>query len=330
MYEKTLAGLSGERPALGHFTLPELKEGDGVIGTLSWSAEDGAELVLLDPGPTWTLNDLNDSDDVYGLLADNTLVTLPRAAVRGYTVSAMREVKVRGMTLLIGASVEATETWTDIWFRTAHLHEWLGWTGLETQEREHDEEHRVTAVSALWRPPETVWMGREDGTLTLSVTLNAPASHGPEQEFVTKVGVRATPQEPCGIDELERRYVRPLVVFGTIVADRWDAASDVLVSGPSSRLPVEVLRAGWPATQREWQPGDDAYLFRAEDCEDVGEVLDRWFDLYHEAGLPIAVFAETLRSGHSYFPGRLIQSVSALEGYCDACLGGASAHSPTR
>jgi hypothetical protein len=321
MHERTVEKIKRIGHAFGEFTLPELPEGENAVGRLSWSDEDGAELILLNPGPEWPVHDLDATTDVYGLLADNTVITLPGAAVRGHHHSAMVEATLRSMTMLLGADIEPTETWKGLTFRTAHLHEWLALTGLQTQETEHDGDFRVTSVTAGWLPPDPIVVELEGGRVTLGIGLSAPSDSSPEQEFSTRLNIRAASEEAVGLEELERRFLRPLLVFSTLVADRWDAVGFQTVSGPAHKYPIQVLRAGPTATAREWRPGDHAYLFRAEDCEDIEAVLRRWFALYSEAGLPLAVFAETLRSGNSYFPGRLIQSVSGLEGLCGARLG---------
>lgn len=321
MYDRTLEKMKREGHVFGWFTLPQLAEGDETVGRLSWTDEDGAELVLLNPSADWPIRKLDDMSDVYGLLSDNTVVTLPGAAVRRYSHSAMLELTLRSVTLLLGANVEPSDVWTGLTFRTAHLHEWLARTGIQTQDRQHDDDHRVTSVSIHWVPPESVSLQVEGATLTLSTALRAPADYSPEQEFSTSLNLRVALDQAKDLDEIERSYVRPLIVFSTVIADRWDTAIFEMVRGESVEYPVQVLRAGRIVKQREWQPGDNAYLFLAEDCKDIVGVLQNWFNLYSSAGLPLAVFAETLRSGNSYFPGRLIQLVTALQGYCDARLG---------
>ncbi|HXS33778.1 MAG TPA: HEPN domain-containing protein [Solirubrobacterales bacterium] len=321
MYERTLARLQDGAGIPGRFTLAELEDSDDTLGMLSWSEEDGATLLLPDPPAHWGALDLNDERDVYGLLADNTLVSLPAAAVRRHRHGGFIELTLRCYQLDLGACTERSDHWGRMHFRLAHMHEWFGKTGIEGPEYEHDGNWRVESVKAGWRPPAAVEVDLEGAKLRLSVGLSAPADTSPEQEFVTRLNLGILCEEPLGANEIERRFRRPMVVFSTLVADRHDAASEVVLSKGPHEDPVRALHAGTRATSREWSPGDGGYLFRAADCDDVSVLLGRWFELYERAGLPLAVFAETLASGNSYFPGRLIQCVTGLEAYAKATIG---------
>lgn len=321
MYERTLARLQDEAGIPGRFTFAELEESDDTLGMLSWSDEDGATLLLPDPPVHWGPLDLNDERDVYGLLADNTLVSLPGAAVRRHREGGFVELTLRCYRLDLGACTESSDRWGRMHFRLAHMHEWFGETGIEGPERDHDEDWRIKSVKVGWQPPAAVGVDLEGAKLMLSIGLRAPADTSPEQEFLTHLSLGIFCEAPLSADEIERRYQRPMVVFSTLVADRHDAASRVVLSEGPREDPVRALHAGAPARSREWSPGDGGYLFRAADCDDVAALLGRWFDLYGRTGLPLAVFAETLANGNSYFPGRLIQCVTGLEAYAKATIG---------
>lgn len=165
---------------------------------------------------------------------------------------------------------------------------------------------------------EPVEVDLEDATLTLSFGMTAPMTHSPDRRVKTELGVNVKPEKRGSINELERDYLRPWLVFSTVAASAWDSPTFHQVGRDEDKLPVRILHEGRTAVAREWQPGRNLYLFSAEDCDDIPALLARWFEFYQRAGLPIAVYAETLRDDNSYSPGRLIQLVTALEGYGDA------------
>jgi hypothetical protein len=321
MYERTLERLQDGAGIPGRFTLAELEDSDDTLGMLSWSEEDGATLLLPDPPTHWGPLDLNDERDVYGLLGDNTLVSLPAAAVRRHRDGGFVELKLRCYRLDLGACTELSDRWGRMHFRLAHMHEWFGKTGIEGPEHDHDGNGKSESVRVCWQPPAVVEVDLDGAKLRLSVGLSAPADTSPEQEFLTHLSLGILCEEPLSASEIERLYQRPLVVFSTLVADRHDSASGVMLSEGPHEYPVKALHAGALARSREWSPGDGGYLFRAADCDDVAVLLGRWFELYGQAGLPLAVFAETLASGNSYFPGRLIQCMTGLEAYAKATIG---------
>jgi hypothetical protein len=232
----------------------------------------------------------------------------------------MFEATFRSSSLLLGANVEEDEdVWSEMSFGLAHLHGWLPRTGISGPEYEWDEKDRLQRVRIDWSPVKPVEVALKDGVeIKLSFGVQALSAVSPRRSIDTNLMIRVNVGRAASIDELERRHLRPWLVFSTVVADCWDSPTFHQVSGAEFELPVRVLHEGRTAVARDWQPGRNLYLFSAEDCEDIVAVMTRWLELYERAGLPIAVYAETLRDGNSYSPGRLIQLVTALEGYCDA------------
>ena len=127
-------------------------------------------------------------------------------------------------------------------------------------------------------------------------------SYSPDHSIRTNLNVHVELGGRLRLDDIERAYLRPVQGFTTFAADRWDDATFEVVRDPSADAdaPVRVLRAGRTVSPRAWRPGNGRYLFLADDCSDIPALLTRWFDLYERAGLPIAVFAETLRNGSSW------------------------------
>jgi ApeA-like protein len=320
VFDRTIQLLEGPGPVFGEFNLSALPEQESVKGVLSWSVEDGAKLILLEPSEAWGAHELGGQHRVFGLLADNTLITLPEARVSGYRHSAMFEATLRSSRLLLGANVEEDEdAWSKMSFALAHLHGWLPRTGISGPEYEWVEDDRLQRVRIDWSPVEPVEVALEDeAEIRFGFGMQAPSVVSPRRSIDTDLTIGVSVGRPASIDELERRHLRPWLVFSAVVADCWDSPTFQQVSGDEFELPVRVLHEGRTAVARDWEPGGDLYLFSAEDCEDVVAVMTRWLALYERAGLPIAVYAEMLHDGNSYSPGRLIQLVTALEGYCDA------------
>jgi hypothetical protein len=319
VYERAIGHLEEERGSLGEFWLEGFEEDDGCQGILRWDPENGVELRLLNPPAKWPVHNLNEKTSVRGVLSDHPSVLITNAYVGRHHHGTQVDATLRSGGLLLGMEGEPDEEFSAMRFRTAHMHEWLGATGLKTPDHEYEGD-RVERVGIEWRPEEPVRVGLGDAELTLSVALASNADFSPDQKFDTHLNLRIVPKQEMRVEEIERRFQRPLVVFSTLVADRFDSVTMETLSNERHRFEVQVLHAGRTVTAREWHP-DSAYLFRAEDCEDPRTLLLRWYELYAKAGLPLAVYAETLREPNSYYPGRLIQSVSALEGYCTSLLG---------
>jgi hypothetical protein len=320
MFEGTIERLEGDEPAFGEFTLAGATGAESTMGILRWSKEDGAELILPDPPLDWPVHELGGEHRVLGLLADGTAITMPWTRVSSYRHSAASESTLRSSRLLLGAQLEDDEEdWSGVTFRLAHLHGWIPRTGIDGPDWEWGEDGRARRIEIDWAPVAPVAIHLDEGaTMTLSFTARAPVDHSPRAAIDTDLVIHVADEGRGTIKSLERDHLRPWLVFSTVVADRWDSPILQEVSRPENRLPVRILHEGWTAVPREWEPGRHRYLFSSNDVGDVGGLMVRWFDLYRRAGLPIAVFAETLRDGHSYSPGRLIQLVTALDGYCDA------------
>jgi hypothetical protein len=197
-------------------------------------------------------------------------------------------------------------------FRVAHLHGWIPRTDLAGPDHEWEEDGRLLRMGIEWSPVEPVELCVEgDAKLTFAFTMQAPVTRSPRRTVETGLNVRVSVADQASIDQLERDHLRPWLVFSTFVADRWDSPTFHQVARADKRLPVRVLHEGRTAVAREWEPGRNLYLFSAEDCgdipglrraEDCGDIpglLTRWLELYRHAGLPIAVYAETLRDGNS-------------------------------
>jgi hypothetical protein len=77
---------------------------------------------------------------------------------------------------------------------------------------------------------------------------------------------------------------------------------------------IIVMRQGPVVTPREWRP-TDGYLFHADELEDFGVAIKRWWDLHEEVSPALGVFASHITEGNSYSPARLLILYSALEAY---------------
>jgi hypothetical protein len=314
MYQRTLDSMLGDSYALGQFWPTGGDEDQPVEGALRWDENRGAELQILNPNEEWSTRELGGKQDICGLLTDGTLLTLAGTRVSATRESAMFSATLRTNTMLLGADCEPTTQWSEMTFRTSHLHRWRPLTGLSTPTRE------TSRLAVEWRQPESLRIELDEGEIEFGSILQSEMNRGPDQSLRTNLNVHVRPAGEMSLEALERTFVRPLQALSAVAADRWDDVSLEVVVGPEIEYPVSVLRAGRTAPAREWDHRDGDYLFQASDCDDVIAFVQRWFRLFATAGLPIAVFGETLRSANSYSPGRLIALVTALEGYCDAVL----------
>lgn len=320
-YQRTLDKMRAGGHIFGEFSLPSLEESDNVYGVLRWDDDRGAELELLEPPESWGVHDLDLRATVFGLLEDNTLVTLPNAWVGGYSHSAMFVATLRSDSLLLGTNSASSAEWTSLSFSPAHLHEWYPVTGITKPTWEHDDRGMTSHLVVDWKPEEAVVVELPEAQLAISPTMQTETSFSPENSIRTKLRVHIKPHDPMALGDLERHYLRPMMAFTTITATRWDTPSMETLYNEDTKELVRVLHAGHTVEPRDWRPGDGRYLFLAEDCADIGALIERWFEVDRDASMPLRAFGETYRDGNSYNQGRLIGLVTALEGYCDARLG---------
>ena len=220
---------------------------------------------------------------------------------------------LRAATLALGAHFDRETTWSAVTYSTAHLHEWLGDTGL-TGDVEFDERGQTEHLTHHWAPPQAHVVQLADARVTLGPAMEHDDGRIAEWRVRTQTQLAARPAEPMTVAAFERRFARPLLAFTVLAADRPDAITHEAVSDAKRRERAVILRMGRPVIPREWRP-DDRFLFRAEQIDDVADIYGRWMALWEEAGPEVATFVDAVNEGSTYSRARLLASVVALEGY---------------
>ncbi len=217
-------------------------------------------------------------------------------------------------TLALGAHLDHETKWSSAAYGTAHLHEWLGDTGLRITDWDVDESGQTRRLAHEWTPPETHVVDLVDARLMIGPVMETQVAFSAEQRVVTDTQLGVRPAEPLTVAQLERRYARPLLAFSTLAADRPDAIIHESVSDAKRKEHAVILRAGRVERPRPWEP-DARFLFRAEQIDDVARIYGRWMALWREASAEIATFVDALSEGNTFSRPRLLAGVAALEAY---------------
>lgn len=224
-----------------------------------------------------------------------------------------RVTALRGTTLALGAHLDGETTWSCATYTTAHLHEWLGDSGLR-HDTAFDDRGHTRHLTYEWEPPPSYFVELDDALVTIGPAMDS--QYGRIADWCVRTGTQlaARPSVPTTLAVLERRFARPLLAFSVLAADRPDAITMETVSDAERRERAVVLRMGRSATAREWRP-DGRFLFRAEQIKDVSDIYGRWLALWNLAAPEIATFVDAITEGNTYSRARLLASVVALEGY---------------
>jgi len=300
---------------LSWLALPGMNEDQVAPAVVRFSPQSGVTVKLLDAPRGWPT----------GLGGRGDLVVHGASVEGGYpfTVLNARVTRVElgdraralhADTLAMGAHVDQRTTWSSAAYGTAHLHEWLGDTGLRVTDWDCDERGQTRCFAHEWTPPEAHVVTLADARLTIGPVMDTEVAFSAEQRVVTDTHLGVRPVEPLSIEQFERSYARPLLAFCTLAADRPDAIIYEAVSDRDRRERAVVLRAGRMVRPRPWEP-DQSYLFRAEQIDGVARVYGRWMELWREASAEIATFVDALSEGNRFSRARLLASVVALEAY---------------
>jgi len=283
---------------------------DGDPGVLRWSATEGAHFEVFEPGPGWPHGVGGDPFTVHAVTAHGDFITLPGSWPAAQSLPRSR-IGLRASTVLLGAHSLPEDRWARLSFTTAHLHEWLPETGIEHGETK-DDEHGMKSIAVSWRRPRVRAISLPTATLKISPGIETAWSYSPEFSITTSLRFIVIPNRKRTLEDLEERYLRPLLALVTFAADRPDAARHELL-GDSDGV-ANVFHAGDAVEPRDWRP-DDRFLFQAFDLGDEGKAIQRWFRLWPRIGHAIATFVDSVNLGTVFTPARLLATVTALEAY---------------
>ena len=298
----------------GFFALAGMTPEQAAPGVLRYSPADGSVLRLLECPPGWPTS-LGHRGDlvVHGTTSDGGhRLTLLDARVSSIDLGD-RVTGLRAAILALGAHCDRDSTWSSAIYSTAHLHEWLGDTGLKL-ESDPDDRGQTGRLAYEWTPPPAHVVELGDARITIGPAMEYDAGRIADWRIRTGTQLAARPAAPTTLAALQRRFGRPLLAFTTLAADRPDAIIWEAVSDADRRECAVILRMGRSVTAREWRP-DGRFLFRAEQIDDVARTYERWIKLWDDAAPEIATFLDAVSEGNSYGRARLLASVVALEGY---------------
>lgn len=306
---RTQAALLDGRDLLGHFGPAETSP--TTPGLLSWSAEYGARLELVEPEDKWP-NDMGGAQfTVHGVTRDGDDITLLNTWIRHQTIDD-RTTGVSGSTLVLGEHIGLETLWPQASYGTANLTEWV---------REHGRSFSYPVPSDIdkprldWKPPAARVVELPDSTLTFGIWMsNDGATYAADWSMRTRQHLGVRLKTALSLNDLHRHYAQPLLAFTHFVSDRPDSLTHETLRDPESNRHVVVMRQGPVVTPREWRP-TDGYLFHADSLEDFDGAIRRWWELHEEVWPALGVFASHITEGNTYSPARLLILHSALEAY---------------
>jgi hypothetical protein len=307
--DKTRERLGAGEAVLGYFAPAGVDE--GVAGTLRWREDGGAMIELLEEAD-WPGGLGEERFVVHCLLGDQEEVTVLGAWVK--TVTDFKVVtRIVGSTLLLGEQVERSKRWPRAFYRTANLTAWRKVSGLERswpRPRKNPELRRLE-----WDPPAAEIVKVKGAELRFATASDFESGYSPVARIATRQRLVVNPLHPMTIDRLMRDYAIPLVSLTAFAADRPDGLLEETYFDPESGKRVEVWRSGRDYPEADWW---DRMLFEAADLKDFRLSVVRWWRLFEKVRPALAIFADHLREGNSYSPGRLLTAHTALAAYCDA------------
>jgi hypothetical protein len=262
----------------GHFVLRDMDPELAAAGVLRYTPTDGTTLRLIDAPTGWPTS-LGHRGDlvVHGTSSEGGHpLTLLDARVSSIALGD-RVTALRATTLALGAHFDRETTWSRATYTTAHLHEWLGDSGLR-HDTAFDDRGQTQRLTYEWEPPPSYVVELDDARVTIGPAMDS--QYGRIADWCVRTGTQlaARPSVPTTLAVLERRFARPLLAFSVLAADRPDAITMEAVSDADRRERAVVLRMGRSATAREWRP-DGRFLFRAEQIKDVSDIYRRWLAL---------------------------------------------------
>jgi hypothetical protein len=286
-------------------------------GTLTWSFEDGAELLLIGPTPSWR-RELGRFDQViHGVLEGRDEITLLSAGVTRIGGFGGPVQRVSSNRLVLGEHIDTTTRWPRAIYGTTNLSEWMQETGLQS----HRPEKPGDPSGVLWSPPPRHEFELPRG----SAALAGEAELGPiglvnSWTVSTRSVLVVNLRRPSTLDDLYDRYGVPLVSFTAFAADRPDSINFEVMFDPETSRRVEVWRRGLRFEPRSWNPAH-GFVFRAHDLPRLSTALRRWWKLHALAWPALGLFAEHVTNGNSYSPARFLTLYAAMEAYCRTRFG---------
>jgi len=315
MSQRTRAALLAGEVVRGEFAPG--KSDLATPGTLAWSAESGADLVLIGDTAGWPGDLGKYRHAVQGVIDGRDAVTILHAGVR--QISAFgRTSALRATTLALGEHIDEATRWSRAIYETTNLSEWIAASGLQHVSADEPGEG---ASGILWEPPprHDFQLPRADAAFIGHAEMD-PVGYMSSWSVVTSQRLVVDVRRRATMGQLHDRYAVPLVAFTAFAADRPDSVIVEILRNPDERRRVEVWRQGRRYDPREWNPAS-GYLFRASDLPRLPAAVRRWWGLHAAAWPALGMFAEHITDGNTYSPARFLTLHTAMEAYCRVRFG---------
>lgn len=229
--------------------------------------------------------------------------------------------------VLVGAHLDdpLTAVWDASSIELERLTAWAEPHGL-AQSLQLTEESHLAAASFCYEVPPSVERRVPGAAFTIGPTQHLSTDLVHEARITVSVTARFTFDEPATIDDIQQRYLKPLVDLVIFATQKPTSILSFRVSIGSPRAQVEVVQRRDPPAEddrKRLYPMDA--LFLLPDLLDASsDVLDVWYRAAGELERPFdLVFA--VRSRPSLFlDHRLLNVVQAAERYHEVRVDGAA------
>jgi hypothetical protein len=229
--------------------------------------------------------------------------------------------------VLVGGHLDdpLTSVWDASSIELERLTAWAEPHGL-AQSLQLTEERRLASASFGYEVPPSVERHIPGAAVTIGPTQRLSTDLVHEARITVSVTARFTFEKPATIDDIQQRYLKPLLDLVIFATQKPTSILAFRVSCRSPRAEVEVVQRRDPPTgdeRKRLSPADA--LFLLPDPIDVSpDALDVWYRAAGELERPFdLVFA--VRSRPTLFlEHRLLNVVQAAERYHEVRLGGAA------
>ena len=282
-------------------------------GILSWSDENGALLRLAQLDDGWPI-DFNAKFTVHASLHEfpSDELTLQQARVTR-KLSPDQPSKIASQTVVIGAHTAPDERWSIAHYRPSDLHEWYPETGMSPPDYSDDSRQ----LTFTWRQPDPLLVPVPGATITLQPgSVGAHSwSWGPTWQIETTMRFVVRPDAPLTLDDFWRRYRSPLLAFVAFAADRPNDMAEERFVDLDRKCGISVLHEGRHTFNRDWQPNDGHFLFRAADVTSEIDTIASWLAIWRQTEPALGYFGEYIQGGSHYSPQRFLTLYTAAEEY---------------
>jgi hypothetical protein len=318
---------------VGEWTLPD-KEVSGrgpIAGSLSWSGSR-ATLHLNDAltplrGAVFG-NETCTYRAIHGVTVDSKLVSMLDAMAGGAGLSIgpagfrQRETAISSWAVVGEQHVEPDTLYVEMHVRIPGLQLWLGKSGMSltmvepTTTTTRAFEYRIEAV-----PPEEVTVSSIASVLGWGLDRNFGGDLVSQITVTSAARIWLRPTQPMPLRWYFEQFGKATTLLSLTAGSPMapDHASAVVAD---SRAKVEVLVGLREAKYCEFKAASDFFLVRGTLGVDLGQTLNRWFEMYESIAMPSQLALSVLSTESLWLHVEFLSLVQALEGIHRALLPG--------